>query len=148
MDDILMPKDTWVLVCDGARAQILRNDGDAARLDLHPVSVFSEPHAPARDLGSDRPGRVVQSVGSARSATEETDWHEQAEVDFLKKIAHELDAAVVSHKVQKLVVVAPPRAMGLLRTIFTDGVKAVIKGEVTKDLSKLSPHEIAEHLSH
>jgi protein required for attachment to host cells len=147
MQDILLTKGTWVLVCDGARASMLRNDGDTEKPRLTSVEVFSEPHAAARDLGSDRPGRVHASTGQARSATEETDWHEQAEADFLKKIAAELNSGVQVHRIVRLVVVAPPRAMGILRELLSADVAKLVVAEVTKDLSKHAPDDIAAHLA-
>ena len=37
---------------------------------------------PTREQGTDRPGRSSASVGVARSAMEETDWHDIAEERF------------------------------------------------------------------
>lgn len=146
MADILLPKNGLVLVCDGARALMLKNEGTAEDLKLKSVEVFSEPHAPNREMGDDRPGRVYSSVGGARSATEETDWHDQAEADFLKKIAAELDQLVAAEGVSHLVVAAPPKAMGLLRELLAEKTQAVIVAEVTKDLTKIPVAEIAGHL--
>ena len=39
---------------------------------------------------------VVQSVGSGRSAMEQTDWHDQEEQRFLAKLAARLDKAVLA----------------------------------------------------
>lgn len=141
-----LPGQIWVLVCDGAKALILHNEGDALQPRLVTVAVFDEPQPPARDLGTDRPGRVRSSNGAARSATEETDLHEQAEADFLARIAAALDQAVREHGVKNLLLVAPPKALGLLRAKLSQAVKGVVSGEVGKDLTGMPVDQIEKHL--
>lgn len=147
MADIRIPKAAWVVVCDGAKALVLRNDGDALDLDLTVVEALDQPDPPARDLGSDRPGRVYQSHGGARSAVEDTDPHAQAEAAFLADLAHRLDAAAQSRDLGALVLVAPPKALGLLREHLTPAVRAALIAEVPKDLTGLPTAEIARHLA-
>ena len=53
---------------------------------------------PTHEQGSDRPGRSHASVGSARSAVGQTDWHDQAEHDFLTALARRLDKAAQARR--------------------------------------------------
>lgn len=141
-----LPARTWVLVCDGAKALMLHNEGDALQPRLVTVAVFDEPQPPSRDLGTDRPGRTHSSNGVSRSATEETDLHEQAEADFLARLAGALDQVVREREVKNLLLVAPPRALGLLRGQLSPAVKAVVSGEVGKDLTRMPVDQIGKHL--
>ncbi|CAN7698691.1 baeRF12 domain-containing protein [Pararhizobium sp. LjRoot238] len=147
MSKTRIPHKSWVLVCDGAKALILRNDGDAERPNLVPVDVASEYQPPTRDLGTDRPGRVYQSQGGARSTTEETDWHDQAEEAFLSHIAEKLDGLVRDHGITNLVLVAPSRALGILRKCLSPSARATVTAEVAKDLVKVPIPEIEHYLS-
>ncbi|MNL55472.1 Protein required for attachment to host cell [compost metagenome] len=94
-----------------------------------------------RDLGSDRPGRAHQSNGAARSAMEETDWHEEAEAGFLKDLVGKLSAMAFSREIEDIVVVAPPRALGLMRPYYSGSLKGAISAELAKDLVK---HPVAD----
>src|SRR5438105_11529053 len=94
----------WLVVCDGKKALILENRGNAKFPNLHTREVKEHALPATREMGTDVPGRVQASVGSARSATEQTDWHDQAEHEFLKKLAAELDAAVASGKAKRLAI--------------------------------------------
>src|SRR2546421_7670163 len=47
-----------------------------------------------REIGTDAPGRTVQSLDGPRSAYEQVDWHAQEEQRFLTKLVVRLDAAV------------------------------------------------------
>jgi len=147
VDDVRIPWKSWVLVCDGAKALLLRNDGDATLLNLVLVTTLAEPAPTTRELGADKPGRTHESVGYARSAMEQTDWHAQAEAAFLRRVAGELDKAVRENGIKVLVLVAPPKALGLLRKEMTDSVQACVKAEIPKDLVRLSTHEIEKHLA-
>lgn len=144
---VTIPHDSWVLVCDGAKALLFQNAGDNSALDLKVADVRFEPHPPSRESGTERPGRVHESLGSGRSSVSGTDWHAAGEVEFLHSIAAELDTVVRTHGVKRLVVVAPPRALGVLRQSFTSAVRAAVVAEIAKDLARLSNAEIEDHLA-
>ena len=97
-------------------------------------------------MGTDKPGRSFSSVGNGRSAMEQTDWHDQAEQRFLAKLAARLDKAVLGGETPSLIVVAPPRAIGVLRRAYSSHVRQAIRAEVEKDYVKMPVDEIARHL--
>ena len=148
MQDFLIAKGTWLLVCDGAKAQIYCNEGTTERLDLRTVSALSEEIPPSREIGTDRPGRSTDGVGNHKSAMDETDWHAQAENEFLGRVASEVESGILKDNVDKLIVVAPPRALGVLRSAFSDQVKKVVAHEINKDLTKLSSSQLADYFVH
>jgi protein required for attachment to host cells len=43
--------------------------------------------------------------------------------------------------------VAPPRALGVMRQIYSNHVRNALQAEVDKDLIKLPVNEIAKHLT-
>jgi protein required for attachment to host cells len=81
------------------------------------------------------------------SAVEETDWHEQAEVEFLKEVASRLDLLVRERDAQHIVLVAPPRALGTLRVNLTPGAQAAISAELAKDYTNLPIDQIERRLA-
>ena len=92
----------WVVVCDGGKALILENAGDAAALNLKTKEVHEQADAKTSEQGTDAPGRSINSVDGRRSAMEQTDWHEQAEQRFLTELAKRLDAAVTAGETKAL----------------------------------------------
>lgn len=137
----------WVVVCDGAKALVLENVGDEKFLNLKTKQVFEQPDPATREVGTDQPGRAISSVGSVRSAVDQTDWHEQSEKAFLEQLAGRLDHAVKDGAIRNLVLIAPPRALGVLRRSYSHDLKNVLRAEVDKDLVKLPVHEIERHLA-
>ena len=140
MGDLLIHKDEWVVVCDGAKALVLQNAGDAKFPNFKTIKVIEQKDMATHELGTDKPGRAFGSVGGMRSAVGQTDWHDQAEKSFLTHLAQFID--------KSLVIVAPPRALGMLRPAYTHALKGALRAEVDKDLVKMPVHEIEKHLTH
>ena len=136
----------WILVCDGKKAIILENVGDRKFPNLRVKAVREHDDPPTRDLGTDVPTRVFQPVGSARSAAETTDWHDQAERAFLRELVGELQSAAMQRKFEGVVVVAPPRALGVIREAYPPGLRAFVRAEVGHDYTHLPVDEIERRL--
>ena len=136
----------WVVVADGAKALVLENVGDAKFPNLKAKEVHNQPDLKTSEMGTDKPGRSFSSVGSGRSAVEQLDWHDQEEHRFLTELAARLDKAVLGGETSSLIVVAPPRAIGMLRKEFSPHVRKAIKAEVEKDYVKMPVDQIAKHL--
>jgi protein required for attachment to host cells len=147
MQKIKIDQGDWVVVCDGKKALILENVGDWKFPNLQTREVFEQSNPATREQGSDAPGRSIQSVGTARSAMEQTDWHKKAEEDFLHDLAGRLDAAINSGNTRSLVMVAPPRALGIIRHAYSSHVRGALRGEVDKDFVKMPVYEIERYLT-
>ncbi len=146
MTELKIDTGGWVVVCDGAKALVLENAGNRMHPNLHTRQVFEQPGLSDRELSADRPGRAFNSVGSARSAVEQVDRHVQDEQRFLTQIAAHLDKAVLAGDTPSLIVVAPPRAIGILRRAYSSHVRQALRAEVEKDFVKLPVKEIERHL--
>jgi protein required for attachment to host cells len=137
----------WVVVCDGTKALILENAGDAISPNLKTKEIHQQPDLKTSEQGTDAPGRSINSNGSRRSTMEQTDWHDQAEQQFLTDIAKRLDAAVMAGETKSLILIAPPRALGVLRQAFSAPVRNAIRAEIDKDYVKMPVYEIEKHLA-
>jgi len=137
----------WVVVCDGAKALVLANAGDPDLPNLKTREVYQHKALATHELGSDAPGRSMNSTGHGRSAVGQTDWHDQEERSFLRDVAKRLDAELTAGQFKSLVVVAPPRALGVLRQAYSPALRQAIRAEIDKDLVKIPVHEIEKHLS-
>ena len=147
MSDLLIHHGEWVVVCDGAKALVLENTGDAKFPNLKTLETYTQKDPPTRELGTDKPGRAFNSVGQGRSAVQQTDWHDQAEHAFLTKLAERLDSAVSTGQVKSIIMVAPPRALGMIREAYPHALRGAVRSEVDKDFVKLPVHEIEKHLT-
>jgi protein required for attachment to host cells len=148
MSELSIHRDEWVVVCDGAKALVLHNVGDAMFPNLKTVAVYEQKDLATHELGADRPGRTHSSAGSGSSSVTQTDWHDQAERAFLMDLVKHLDAALAAGKVKSIIMVASPRALGMIRPAYSHTLRAAVRAEVHKDLVKMPVHEIEKHLTH
>ena len=146
MDALKIDHGGWVVVCDGAKALVLENAGNRKTPSLKTKEVYEQDDPKTHELGTDKPGRAFSPAGHGRSAMEQADWHDQAEQRFLGKLAIRLDKAVLAGETPSLIVVAPPRAIGVLRRAYSSHVRQAIRAEVEKDYVKMPIDEITRHL--
>jgi protein required for attachment to host cells len=147
MSTVKIGQGEWVVICDGAKALVLENVGDEKFPNLKTKEVYEQEDPKTHEQGTDAPGRSINSIGARRSAMEQTDWHEQAEQRFLQALAGHLDAAVNSGEAKSLIVVAPPRALGVLRQAYSHNLRSALHAEIDKDLVGLPVHQIEKHLA-
>ena len=124
-----------VLIGDGQKALFLRNKGTALQVKLEVERVLEQDNPATREQGTDRPGRAISSVGTARSAVEEVDWHHIAKERFAAEIAEALYRHAHDNRFDKLVVIAPAKILGNLRKAFHAEVADRIVGEIPKQLT-------------
>ena len=140
---------TWILVADGARAHVVKNEGPGKGLAAVMDHDFAAPHPPSRDFGTDKPGRGFESSDGSRHGKEpRIDFHTYEKTRFAKDIAQMLEQAAGLDLYDRLVLVAPPKTLGDLRKGL--GVQAMsrVSGDLAKDLTHLDIHELSGHLDH
>ena len=139
--------DAWVLVADAARARIFSVDSPRAK--LHPVEQLVSPEARLhdRDINADRPGRAFDSFGEGRHAMgTNSNPKEQDAKRFAREVADHLEQGRVGNRFDRLVVVAEPHFLGLLRKAIKPPLEQLVTLEINKDLSKANDAEIRKHL--
>lgn len=134
----------WVVVCDGRKAILFENEGDAEFPTFNVREVLEHEVLPNRDLNADRPGRVQESATPTRSAIEPVDHHDLDEKAFLAEVSKRLDELLSARQLLHLIVVAPPRALGALRKTYSPALRAAIRSEVDQDLVKMPVGEIQD----
>lgn len=146
--DQLIPRDTWIFVGDGRKALFFRNEGNVNQLKLKTEQVFHSPEqGRTRELGADKPGRTRQRLASEVSAMDQTDWHEIAEDRFAAEVGEIVQKLCRNGTIKKLILVAPPRALGDLRRNIPDSLHSAILAEINKDLTKHPVDQIERLLS-
>jgi protein required for attachment to host cells len=140
--------DAWLMICDGRKAIFATNVGTPDRPSLRVHETMRAAYNPAsREQGRDRPGRTIQSTGARRSAMEVTDLHDLEESAFLAQASQKLTALAGRNHAQALVLIAPPRALGVLRGELGADVRALVTHEIAKDLTRHSLGDIQRILT-
>ena len=132
-----------VVIADGKRFMLLRNTGDLRNPVLAYEGGGEQENPATHEQGSDSPGRSFASSGTARSAMEQTDFHQQEEDRFAADIAGLLGKLAEADDFSELIIVAPPRTLAALRKGFDRKVNERVVAEVAKDLTKHTVEEVA-----
>lgn len=140
-------KTTWILVADGQRAAVYRNDGPGKGLKPEPGLDFERVGRRTHDMMSDKPGRMKAGAGASGSAgmTPRTDPHEEAERHFAEHLAKTLDRAAAGKSFDRLILAAPPKTLGYLRRAVGAATRKLITAEIAKDLTKIEQAKLADH---
>ena len=141
-----VPPDAHVIVADARKALLFKNTGAlfSPRLKFEGV-ITADPNPADREQGTDRPGRAA--TGSHRSSLAQTNRHELEEQRFLVRLADEVSRLCHAGEMQKIVLVAPPRALAILRQALPKILHDRIIAEHDMDLVNLPVPEIERHLS-
>ena len=137
---------TYILIADGCHARILASSGPGGDLKLV-GKPYTAPNEKTRDLGVDRPGRAFESADGSRHAMEpRVDWHREEKRRFATRLAKMLDRQAERKVFDRLVLVAPPETLGMLRAAMGPAARARVTAEIAKDLTQVAGHDLHPHL--
>jgi protein required for attachment to host cells len=135
---------TLVMVADGAKLLLFRNEGDEKYAILETLSHEEETTRPSREHGTDTPGRTQSSATERRSSYGETDWHQQSEEEFARHAAGVLEQTAEAHPETDIVIIAAPRTLGELRKHYGRKTGQRLLAEITKDLARHMTDDVVE----
>ena len=141
-----LPNQARVLVADGRKMLFLRNHGDEAQIDLRTEAHDQREDAMDRDLKTDAPGTQSPRVGIGRDTMEETDFHQQEEDRWVKDAAEELKRRALKNNFDALAIIAPPKALGVLRKELHKEVERRIVLTLNKEMTDRPIPDIEELL--
>ena len=130
-----LPHDALVLVADGRKMLFFRNHGDENQIDLRTEAHDQRVDRKDREIKTDAPGITQQSFGYGRSTYEETNFKQQEEDRWIKDAADELKTRVLRGDFEALAIVAPPKALGVLKKSLHKEVERRIVCTVNKEMS-------------
>lgn len=166
-----VPHNAIVVVADGRKLLLLRNEGDAEHPNLQVERKQLHPNPKDADQKSDAAGRASSTQSGAgappaaqggsmqahgggggaqfapsRGSMNETDYHQLEEDRFAAEVAGMINAGVLAHELETVIVAAPPRTLGELRKHYHKTVEQHLAGEIAKDLTGMTVPEIESAL--
>jgi protein required for attachment to host cells len=140
-------KGTMILLANGAKALLYRNDGGVDNLSLTVISEAEIENPATSQQGTDTPGRTQASAGANRSSYSETDLHQEQEDAFARETAEKLEAEVSQNPDAGIIIVAAPRVLGVLRNHYGRSTREQMVAEIDKDLTNSPKDRVSELLS-
>lgn len=141
---MLVPHGAYILAIDGGHTRLLRNRGRECAIDLDTIDERRLFNPRTHILSETQPGRAFQAIGRERSAYESTDTHRRRGDAFCEAALE--DAITAAADAPALILIAPPRVMGVLRKHVMRRRPHPLVHEIVKDLTSLAPQALAEHI--
>lgn len=126
---MLLPHGAVVALVDGKNFELYRNAGDEAAPELTKLD------SPKLDSSNHSGGGHHSSPGNHADRQVAEDAHASAAVEWL-------NSQVLGHKIDKLVIFAPPRTLGEIRRHYHKQTENALLKEYHKDLIGKQPTEI------
>ena len=130
-----LPHNALVLVADGRKMLFFRNHGDEDQIDLRTEAHDARNDRKDSEIKTDAPGGIHQSAGYGRSTYEEADFHQQEEDRWIKDAADELKKRALRNDFDALAIVAPPKALGVLKKCLHKEVQKRVACTINKEMS-------------
>jgi len=140
----MKPNKTWIVLADTQAVRIVANDGP--NMGLYGVSTKGL-NAPAVSVLSDAPGMTKAPVGPDRGSISERDLKTQAATSFAGAILDVLMDAHGRGAFQRLLIIASPTMLGILRQRMPQPLGDIIRAEIAKDLTQVPLADLPAHLT-
>lgn len=140
---------TWILVSDASRARVFATNGKGRPWTLVRELAHPESRLKGMEIMADKPGRVQQRVGAKnRPGMEPPTPPKEVEAEhFAEQLAHVLADGHGRNAYSRVILVAPPHFLGLLRQAVNGQVSKCVSASLDKDLTDLKEHELPERLA-
>jgi len=136
----------WIVVADRSKARIFTVSESRGALQEVAILEHPEGREHARDINADRPGRAFDGSGQGRHAMgTAVEPMEQDAIRFSKEVGEHLKAACHDGRCNRLMLVAGPEFLGLLRKQLNTP-SAVQISEIEKNLGRYDARVIRGHL--
>lgn len=144
----MKPVRTMILIADDAVGRFLVNDGVGKGLaELAQLRAGDFPEDAV--AYSDRPARASHGPsGQVRHSVEPRHSAEElARGTFARHLCQALDSHWRSADPQRLVIAAPAKMLGVIRSEIGEGPAGALHAELTKDLTGIPLHDLAPHFA-
>jgi len=140
---------TWILVCNASRARVFSTPGRGRPWTLVRELNHPESRLKGQAISADKPGRVQQSAGAgSRPAMEPSTPVKEVEAQrFAELLAKVAEDGHGHNTYARLLLVAPPHFLGLVRQALPEQVRKRVTRSVDKDYTTLREDELPARLA-
>lgn len=139
-----LPRARWYLFANQSEAVIFTGDAVGPHFFVARLKN-NRARRRERELGDDRPGRVVS--GSSRHSLGREKVHHQHHIEtFVARIAARLGRGLNEGRYDDLVVAAEPHFLGLLRKSLPEKVSEKVAEEIHKEFPPMSAVEARQRI--
>lgn len=139
----MKPLVTWIVLANAREATLAENRGPGKGVQMVEGQTWQ---AEPVDLPRDEAGVGHSIAGPGKSAVEQKDPQRKADMALAKDVAQAMNKALSAKKFDRLILVAGPHMLGLLRAEMNGALKSALAGEIAKDLSAQPMESLESHI--
>lgn len=137
----------WVIVADSSRARFFSVSHQDKTMNELEDLFHVESRLHEHNEISDRPGCIPAGHGEGVHSFEPaTDFKQHEMTVFARRIANHLETGRVNHLFDKLILVAPPAFLGVLRDALNDRLRDLVYESLDKHLVTADEPSIRSHI--
>ncbi|MGJ0516727.1 MAG: host attachment protein [Methylomicrobium sp.] len=138
----------WVVVANHTRARFFQIATSSAPLEEIDTLVHPEGRLHDREITSDLPGKVKNpsGLGGGIAFEQQTDPKKHEAEVFALEIVHYLEHAYNANRFERLIVIADPSILGLIRQHMPTQLSKHVSLELDKNVAGMTAAEIRSHL--
>ena len=138
---------TWILTANRSSASLFESDWPGKSMRR----IQDIPHPQGRmqnqDIDTDKPGRVFDSFGEGRHSTSpKQEPTEHIAQQFALDLAELLNKGRLTNAYDKLILIAEPKFLGILRAALDKNTASLVVQSVNKELLDVKEEDLAEYL--
>lgn len=147
-------QNSWVLVANGSQARLFNLDGPKKSITLIKEYAHPESRMKTDKLSSDRSGHYMsggslggsggsQGYGSFQEATDPKTYELER---FAMELTKTLDEGRAANKFDKVVLVASPHFLGLLKQNMSEQLGKAVSHTIQKDYTAVNERDMLDQL--
>lgn len=138
---------TWIVIAHRGGARVFESRGPGKGLE--PVTTLENPAGKLKnqEIDSDKQGRAFDRRGAGRHAySREQEPTEHVAEQFAKQVAGLLEDGRTAQKYERLVLVADPRFLGVLRAALSSQAASHVTATLDKDFGGVPDRDLPKLL--
>lgn len=139
----MKPVVTWVLLANARSAKVVVHRGPGKGLAAVGGQTWD---APETSLPRDKAGVGHSIAGPGVAAVEQTNPQDINDERFAKTVIEHVKTAYTAKRFDRLILIAGPHMLGLLRANLDASLRGVLLGEMPKDLFNQPLNAVETHL--
>ena len=139
----MIPVVTWMLLANARSAKVVAHHGPGKGLTAVSGQTWN---APETSIPQDRAGVGHSIAGPGVAAVGQTDPQDINDARFAKTVIEQVRTAHAEKRFDRLILIAGPHMLGLLRANLDTSLRGILLGEMPKDLSNQPLSAVEKHL--
>ncbi len=138
---------TWILTANRSGASLYESNWPGKSMRRIEDMPHPQGRQQNREINTDKPGRSFDSVGQGRHAmSSRLEPTEHVAQQFALMLAERLNNGRINHAYDKLVLMAAPEFLGLLRGALDKNTASLVTQTVNKELTDVKEGDLAAYL--